>query len=559
MSEPERHWAEAIANQIVKYWGDELREPVVINGGLSVSGLQHVGRLRGEIILGDAVRRILEEEYGLKVKQYLTLYTQDEWKGKPSQLKAYPNLEEAKKYIGWPLAALPDPKGCHSSWIEHFWEPFGSVLNEFAKEVNVITTTEMYKTILKPFVIEALKKREKVINILNEFRAKKLPEDFIPYYARCENCGKIKARVTHFDLNTEKIEYHCDFCGYSGTTTLENGKLPWRVEWAAVWGALNVSFEPFGKDHATPGGSRDAAKKIATEIYGIKPPLGQPYEWVSLILSRPIEVVEGGKKRKKNRIVMHSSDFIGFTPRDWLEVAEPEVLRYLYLRVTPMRAVALGLHLVPQYTEEFDRFESKIFSGEARRDEKRLYSLCWVRKAPESKPFRIPYLHAVILVQAILEEDVDSLLREALSRLRACKMLTKSLSDFELRLARSRLVRARNWVKKYAPSRLRFEIVSDEKLKELEDKIRSILMNFKEYYKELVENISKCEWNPDAIKEAMVKVTSKLGKSVSEFFAGLYMLFLGKPEGPRFAPLIASLSREFVLSRFKRGLELLGM
>jgi len=76
------HWIDELAEKLLQYLEshfDKISEPIILNGGLSVSGLQHVGRLRGEITLNSALRYALEER-GYKVKQFLTLYTQDEWK-----------------------------------------------------------------------------------------------------------------------------------------------------------------------------------------------------------------------------------------------------------------------------------------------------------------------------------------------------------------------------------------------------------------------------------------------------------------------------------------------
>ena len=48
-----------------------------------------------------------------------------------------------------------------------------------------------------------------------------------------------------------------------------NGKLTWRVEWAARWKIFNVTCEPFGKDHAASGGSYDVSSIISKEKIAI--------------------------------------------------------------------------------------------------------------------------------------------------------------------------------------------------------------------------------------------------------------------------------------------------
>ncbi len=61
-----------------------------------------------------------------------------------------------------------------------------------------------------------------------------------------------------------------------------NGKLTWRVEWAARWKIFNVTCEPFGKDHAASGGSYDVSSIISKEIFDYEAPYPVPYEWITL-------------------------------------------------------------------------------------------------------------------------------------------------------------------------------------------------------------------------------------------------------------------------------------
>jgi lysyl-tRNA synthetase class 1 len=59
-------------------------------------------------------------------------------------------------------------------------------------------------------------------------------------------------------------------------------KLPWRIDWPARWNALGVTVEPFGKDHASPGGSFSTGRRICKEIFGSPAPEPVPYEWINL-------------------------------------------------------------------------------------------------------------------------------------------------------------------------------------------------------------------------------------------------------------------------------------
>jgi lysyl-tRNA synthetase class I len=102
------------------------------------------------------------------------------------------------------------------------------------------------------------------------------------------------------------------------------GKLTWRVDWPARWKVLSVTVEPFGKDHATSGGSYDTGKRIVREVFGAEPPFPVTYEWISL----------------KGQGDMSSSKGNVISIERMLKVVPPEVLRYLIVRTPPEGFVA---------------------------------------------------------------------------------------------------------------------------------------------------------------------------------------------------------------------------
>src|SRR4030042_1051300 len=119
------HWFDELLGRVEEFLRN--RETVFCNAGLSVSGLQHVGRLRGEIALNHALVRGLRLK-GKKASQNLVLYTQDQWKGKEGQLSRFKGGEGAQ-YIGRRLIDVPDPEGCHKNWTDHYWADLGDYLD----------------------------------------------------------------------------------------------------------------------------------------------------------------------------------------------------------------------------------------------------------------------------------------------------------------------------------------------------------------------------------------------------------------------------------------------
>ena len=534
-----RHWIDELADKLYeKLVKRGPKEVYVFNGGLSVSGLQHVGRLRGEIIITETLRKILAKK-GLRIRQYLTLYTQDSWKGKEAQVMAFGDRDKGRKFTGWPLINVPDPYGCHANWVEHYWSDFGPFIKEFTDgEIEVITTTEMYKGKLREFVKLTIERRELVRTIVNKYRGRKpYGEGWIPFEPVCEKCGRIDTTEA-VKLVDDHVEYVCTNCGHRGITSLKNGKLMWRIEWVGVWWALGVDFEPFGKDHAMPGGSRDSCVDLAVNVYGIEPPEGLPYEWVE------VRLPNGGVAD------MGSSDFIGFTPRDWLEVAHPHVYRFLVLKTHPSKKMTVSLHEVPQYYDQYYRAERVYYGVEKPASEEervllaRSYELSYPRGEPPSEmPEQVPYTHLAILAQVVPSDKWAS---EAIQRLKTSGHISENPSKYGITRILETLPKALNWVKKYGPPNLLITLNTPEAARRAAATIpREIVALFKEVY----ENLSKLSsWTEEEIKKTLMNTTLKLSRDeVQRFYYYFYMVVNGSASGPRAAPFLALLGREKAL------------
>ena len=537
-----KHWVERLADEVERDFSSHTT--LTCNGGLSVSGLQHVGRLRGEVTIRDSVAEILEKR-GYRVRRTLVIYTMDPWKGKEGQLRQFKDREEALSYVGLPLYLVPDPEGCHDSWVEHYWEDFGNYLEEFSHPTEVISTKDLYSSDsrMKEFVKMVVgNKRSEAIRLLNKYRGRKpYPEDWIPLQPICDKCHRIDTtKALEVDLKSERVRYSCSNCGHEGITDLSRGKLMWRLEWVGVWYALEVAFEPYGKDHATPGGSRDSCNELSLKVFGFKPPVGVAYEWVGF--------ARGGKDLGD----MGSSDFIGFTPREWLEVAEAEVLRFIYLYNSPSKRIVLSMERVPHYVETYDRAERIYYGLEELSDEeereKIIKSLLYarLRPLPREPPFKLSYSHAVALIQVLPKEAEP--VEEALRRLRATRLLTRDLSEEELDGVRIRLMRAKNWLEKYAPPLYRIEV-----LEELDRVvIEGIGPREVELIKELYEKLKELRsWDDNSIKNAMVSIKRRNREEEVRFFKALYLAFFGRDYGPRIAPYFSILGKDFVLRRLR--------
>ncbi|MEM0380228.1 MAG: lysine--tRNA ligase [Desulfurococcaceae archaeon] len=536
-----RHWIDDLSDRVAEELITRGKDVYVFNGGLSISGLQHIGRLRGEIIIGEVLRKILSER-GFKIKQYITLYVMDEWKGKETQLRVFKNPDEAVKYTGYPLFKIPDPYDCHKSWIEHFWEDFGPFINEFTDgEIEPVYTSELYRGIMREFVKKTFELRSKVIETLNKYRGVKLESDYIPFHPICDKCSRINSTESIEIIDQDKVRYRCKYCGYEGVTDISNGKLAWRIEWVGVWWCLGVDFEPYGKDHATPGGSRDSCVSLALNVYGFKPPIGLSFEWIALKTS------DGVKD-------MGSSDFIGITPREWLEIAHPHVFRFIVLKTHPMKKIVIDPAEIPQYYNQYFKAERVYYGIEKIVDEdervilSRSYELSYPRgKPPIEPPEQVSYIHLAILSQIIPREIWSS---EGIRRLKMSGNIPDKPSDYGLKRIIEMIEKANKWVYKYGSDDLRIKLLP-EPTREI---IESIPLNHIDILKKIGNELEKLsDWREESIKQVLINSTSSLDPvERSEFYKSFYKIFLGKTSGPRAAPLLAILGREDSLKYFRK-------
>ncbi|MCD6195396.1 MAG: lysine--tRNA ligase [Staphylothermus sp.] len=533
-----KHWIDELAEQLYEKLLERKKEIYIFNGGLSVSGLQHIGRLRGEIILPETLRKILEKK-GLRIKQYITLYTQDAWKGKEAQLNAFPDPKGAEKYKGWPLIRVPDPYGCHKNWVDHFWADFGPYIKEFTDgRIEPITTTELYKGKLKEFTKITFEKKEEVRKVINRYRGRKpYPEGWIPFEPICSKCGRIDSTEATEIIDDERVKYECRNCGNKDIVEISDGKLNWRIEWVGIWWSLNVDFEPYGKDHATPGGSRDSCADLAINVYGFKPPEGTPYEWVAM------------RTKDKKVLDMTSSGFIGFTPKDWLEVAHPHIYRFLVLKTPPMKKLVVSLYEIPQYYSQYFKAERIYYGLEKAKNEeeevilKRSYELSYPHGEPPKKPpEQVPYTHIAILSQILPKEKWES---EAIKRLKMSGHLPEKPTEHGVKRIMEMMEKAYTWVQRYGGERYKVELLpepTEEILREISEENKQILRKMR------IELEKITEWNEESIKNAMINATKDLDPAKRrKLYEDFYKLYLGKPYGPRAAPLLALLGKEEAL------------
>lgn len=490
----------------------------VIATGTSISGIPHIGNA-SDVIRGDAVRKLLEEK-NAKVQFIWIADDSDPFRSVPK------GMELLKDFLGFPVYDIPDPKKCHKNFVEHFAVPFLEELKTYGVEPKHYSAREIYKTgKLVEEIKTALDKKSTITKILNEYREHPLPEEYIPWNAICSKCGRISTtKATGWD-NKKIVSYVCESnpeekekgltvkgCGHVGESdiTKGQGKLPWRVEWAARWKHFKVTCEPLGKDHASAGGSYETSKKISEEVFGWTAPYPVIYEFLLL----------NGEK-------ISSSKGNVITLAQWNEIGEPEVLKFLfYKRLEKQRDV--DLTRVPNMTDEYD--EAEVSSDEKL---KLMYKLSQIGKP---KKLQVPFTLCATLSQIVPDLNF--------------KIIKKRIEDmgfenFDDERLKARLQRSKNWVEKYGPDYLRFKIL--ENPDEVKNKLNE---KQKEGLKKLIPELDKKQ-TPEELHKKIYETARGIGINPNELFTAIYLALIGKERGPKAAMFLLTLEKKFVQERFK--------
>ena len=464
--------------------------PHVAVTGISTSGHIHVGNLR-EVLVGEAVANALRAR-GQEVRFVFHADTIDPLR------KIAPGIPESfEEFMGHSLSRVPDPEGCHVSYAEHFLAPFEEALREMEMDIEVLRSHELYENgVYTDVTREALEHTKELGEILQEVTGRRMPEYWSPYLPRTRD-GKLGGRVLEHLPEEQKVLFE-DEDGWEGVADYSRGegKLGWRVELAARWRALGVTFEPFGKDHTSRGGSTDTADRMAREVFRYPAPGRYEYEWIGI----------------KGRGDMSSSRGIVLLPKDLLRIMPPDALRRMVLGRDPARRSDLELESgFPRFMDEY--------------------------RTEKGEPF-IPFTHLVTVVQTV-GGDVDV----------AAEMLRRggygeAAQDRE-KLARD-LTYARTWTEEWAPESMRLRLLPREEAREtgqdLDDEQRA-------YLAAVAEKLDP-EMSGDEVQELLYSTAVERGIKPKAAFRAVYTVLLGEKSGPKAGPFVAGLGAGFVRERF---------
>ena len=494
----------------------------IVNDSKTPSGQVHVGSLRG-VLIHDAVTRHLKND-GFNVTFTYGIDDYDPMDGLPHDAPA-----ELKKHMGEPLCNIPAPHASSATdFADHYISEFLQIFTELGVDADIYRMRDVYRSGKFDDAIGIMLENAKTIReIYKQVSGSERPNDWYPFQVICENCGKIGATEV-FDYKDGEVSYRCrkdlvswaEGCSHEGKISpfKGNGKLPWKLEWAAKWFAFGITVEGAGKDHCTKGGSRDIACQVLKRVFKKIPPLNIPYEFF---------LVKGAK--------MSSSKGVGASARAMADFLPAEVLRYLMIKSLPKRSVNFSTDLNPML-KIFNEYDSLIEAKQSKALNQEQTQLLHVVEAPgEPKNFTPVSFQLLISMLQLPHINInDEIARRA----------GKQLAESDKLHVKRRIAAARYWLENYA---------SEEDKYQLQKEIPASWVDLsgaqKLFLVRMLESLEGVQWDEEHLQAHIFEVARRTPLPAKSAFSSIYRVFLNKDCGPKAGALISFLDEEFVRTR----------
>ncbi|HEX2037769.1 MAG TPA: hypothetical protein VHS99_26655, partial [Chloroflexota bacterium] len=152
------------ANPAQREAGEGGLAPIVCASGITPSGPVHLGNLR-EVMTVHLVAEALRSR-GHRVRHLHFWDDFDRLRKVPAGVPA-----DFERFVGRPLADVPDPAGCHASYAEHFTADFESGLERLHVFPAYVRQSEAYRAGRYTSAIrQALRARHQIFDVLATFQ-----------------------------------------------------------------------------------------------------------------------------------------------------------------------------------------------------------------------------------------------------------------------------------------------------------------------------------------------------------------------------------------------------
>ncbi len=509
-------WLDKVAQRVIereKKLGRSL-DLIRVESGVGASGIIHLGSV------GDAIRaygvKLAIENLGYNSELIAFSDDMDGLRKVPAGLP-----DSLEKYLSHPVSRIPDPFSCHSSFGEHVSSLLLDALDRCGIKYRFQSASNAYsKGLLTDQIITIMRNAEIVGRKIKEMLGQEKFEKVLPYFPICSRCGRIYVAEAYDFLPEErKVLYRCkgakvggrflEGCGNEGEARIwkDEGKLNWKIEFAARWAALDIRFEAHGKDIADSVRINDW---IADEILKYPHPYHVRYE---------IFLDKSGRKISKS-----SGNVI--TPQTWLKYGSPESLRLLmFKRIIGSRR--LSIEDVPTYMDEYDYLEDVYFqkahvgNADELRKLRGLYEYVNLLNPPKAPSIHVPFR---LLISLASVAPCDKEIEYIVKKLQSYKMIHEPNGTLleKIRLALS-------WAKDFQQPKTEISL-SPQKKRALGELAKFILS----------------EEKAEEIQAEIFAVARKNGLRPPVLFETIYKILIGTSSGPRLGPYIVDMGREKV-------------
>lgn len=525
------HWAEISAQKVIS--SNPNKECYVVASGVTPSGVVHIGHFR-EVMTSYLIVQALERA-GKKVKFIYSWDDFDVFRKVPVDM---PQQEMLQEHLRRSIVDVPDPYGKYPNYAERHMQHFEYALGDkMNMQPEFIRQSERYRSgVYADGILKALENKDTIRKILDQYRKKPLPKNWLPLAGFCGFCKTDDLKFIWSDGpvdNPYLVGYLCNApsCYGRGWKDLRKGcdiKLPWRVDWPMRWAYEGVDFEPGGKDHSTDGGSYDTGKQIAEQVYGIKAPQYVAYNFIS---------AKGGQGK------LSSSEGNLITLNDVLEIYEPNIIKWMFANYRPNA----------EFQISFDTDVIKIYG-----EYDKVYNLAF-REDVEGKAIQKQAAARTILNLSVGKLFDDQKYKAMLIPFRELSMTAQIFNhdlgkmmeyhqipdDWRMEQFMNRAGMVQNWLYTHAPDSFKYSIRK-------EPIVRDCTLEEKEMLSDLVNKLENLEED----KKVDLRTICE-GKSIElkDFSKIIYEIIIGRENGPPIPTLIQTIGPEILVSLIKPSIK----
>jgi lysyl-tRNA synthetase class 1 len=488
---------------------------ILIESGGSPSGAYHLGHMR-ELVTCDAILLELRRR-GRQVKHVYFTDDLDAFRKVPVNVPA-----DYDQYLGMPLCDVPAPEGSDQSYGTYFLDGLRKACSDLGVEVEFILSHEKYRSgYFVPAIERCLERVPQIKRALETISNRSLADDWTPIQVM-ENKRLKNRKFVSIDSSNKSLVY-LNVEGQEQTVSYDKGevKLDWRLDWPGRWWLMHVDVEPYGREHASAGGSYDTGVQIMKDVYEADPPLPVPYDSINMI----------GDTKK-----MSASKGTAITATEGLQLVPAEVVRYFILRAPLNRRLYFDpVNGAVQLMDEFAALAAKTDKTES---EEQLLYIC-TRGLDQITVSQVPFSHLVASYQAALKNPDKTL--DIIARTEYA-----SIVEHDREIIKNELQFIDEWLKLRAPEDVKFELSTKVDPAAFSEQERDCLSK-------LADKIESAPADADGawFHDAIYSLKEQTDVDMPTLFSSLYRVLIDKKSGPRAGWFLSILPRDLLIKRLR--------